>query len=261
MIRLGNARTVFLSADRTSRVVGHTAHLLLEIDEAQDVSKEKYSRDFKPMGATTNATTVLYGTAWDSTTLLEETKQTNLELERKDGIRRHFQYDWQEVAKYNPAYQNYVEKERERLGENHPLFLTQYCLQPIKGGDGFLSAAQRAQLQGEHPRHHHPQPGKMYIAGIDLAGEAEQVEDELLTSFRPKQDSTLVTIGEMTESEPPLSSFLPPGEKGLTGGEPRRFTSKGEEIIRNGTTNHECHPEGVAATEGSWDYPFADAQE
>jgi hypothetical protein len=200
MIRLGNARTVFLSADRTSRVVGHTAHLLLEIDEAQDVSKEKYSRDFKPMGATTNATTVLYGTAWDSTTLLEETKQTNLELERKDGIRRHFQYDWQEVAKYNPAYQNYVEKERERLGDNHPLFLTQYCLLPIKGGDGFLSAAQRAQLQGEHPRHHHPQPGKMYIAGIDLAGEAEQVEDELLTSFRPKQDSTLVTIGELVEN-------------------------------------------------------------
>jgi hypothetical protein len=59
----------------------------------------------------TKLTTVLYCTAWDSTTLLEETKQTNLELERKDGIRRHFQYDWQEVAKYNPAYQNYVEKE------------------------------------------------------------------------------------------------------------------------------------------------------
>jgi hypothetical protein len=270
MIRLGNARTVFLSADRTSRVVGHTAHLLLEIDEAQDVSKEKYSRDFKPMGATTNATTVLYGTAWDSTTLLEETKQTNLELERKDGIRRHFQYDWQEVAKYNPDYLNYVENERRRLGENHPLFLTQYCLLPIKGGDGFLSAAQRAQLQGEHPHHLHPQPGKMYIAGIDLAGEAEQVEDELLTNFRPKQDSTLVTIGEMTESEPPYSfnHSLPQAARGLTGLEPRRFTSKGEEIIRNGATNHDCHPEGAqrlkdigeARRPQSAPIPFADAQ-
>jgi phage terminase large subunit-like protein len=109
IIRFGNARAVFLSAEASARVVGHTAHLLLEIDEAQDVGKEKYAKEFRPMGSTTNVTTVLYGTAWDDSTLLEETKQTNLELERKDGIRRHFQYDWQEVAKYNPVYQAYVE--------------------------------------------------------------------------------------------------------------------------------------------------------
>ena len=34
------------------------------------------------MGATTNVTTVHYGTTWDDLTLLEEVKQTNLELER-----------------------------------------------------------------------------------------------------------------------------------------------------------------------------------
>ena len=92
IVRLGDARAIFLSADESSRVVGHTAHLLLEIDEAQDVGKEKYSKEFRPMASTTNATTVLYGTAWDDSTLLEETKQNNLELERKDGIRRHFRH-------------------------------------------------------------------------------------------------------------------------------------------------------------------------
>ena len=106
---MGNARTIFLSADKMANVVGNTAHLLLEIDEAQDVTKEKYTRDFKPMGSTTNVTTVLYGTTWDDSTLLEEVKQSNLELVRKDGIRRHFRYDWQEVAKYNPSYLAYVE--------------------------------------------------------------------------------------------------------------------------------------------------------
>ena len=85
IIRLGYARAIFLSAEDSPRVVGHTAHLLLEIDESQDVSKDKYSKEFKPMAATTNATTVLYGTAWDDSTLLEETKQTNLDLGRKDG--------------------------------------------------------------------------------------------------------------------------------------------------------------------------------
>ncbi|MFC1893132.1 hypothetical protein ACFLYR_03735 [Chloroflexota bacterium] len=69
VIRLGNARAVFLSADEQANVVGNTAHILLEIDESQDVSKDKYTKEFKPMGATTNATTVHYGTTWDDSTL------------------------------------------------------------------------------------------------------------------------------------------------------------------------------------------------
>ncbi len=197
VIRLGNARAIFLSADESANVVGNTAHLLLEIDESQDVSKEKYTKEFKPMGATTNVTTVHYGTTWDDSTLLEEVKQSNRELERRDGIRRHFCYDWQEVARYNPDYLSYVEGERERLGENHPLFLTQYCLQPIRGGGGFLSAQQRAQLSGNHPRKHAPTTGGVYVAGIDLAGEAEEGEDAILRSIKPRQDSTVVTIGEL----------------------------------------------------------------
>ena len=197
IIRLGDARAIFLSADESANVVGNTAHILLEIDESQDVSKEKYTKEFKPMGATTNVTTVHYGTTWDDSTLLEEVKQTNLELERKDGVRRHFRYDWQEIAKYNPDYSAYVEAERERLGENHPLFLTQYRLLPIQGGGGFLSQQQLAQLQGEHGRKHQPERGRVYVAGIDLAGEAEVEEGAYLIGLKPRQDSTVVTIGEL----------------------------------------------------------------
>src|SRR3989338_5259932 len=176
IVRLGEARAIFLSADDSSNVVGHTAHILLEIDESQDVGKEKYTKEFKPMGATTNVTTVHYGTTWDDTTLLEEVKQANLELERKDGIKRHFRYDWQEGAKYNPDYLAYVEGERARLGENHPLFLTQYRLVPVQGSGTFLSCQQRAQLQGVHSRQHQPEPDRIYVVGIDLAGEAEEAE-------------------------------------------------------------------------------------
>jgi hypothetical protein len=197
IIRLGEARQIFLSADQSSSVVGHTTDILLEIDESQDVSKEKYSKEFRPMGSATNATTVHYGTTWDDSTLLEEVKQTNLELERKDGIKRHFKYDWQEVAKYNPDYLRFVEAEKERLGSNHPLFLTQYALVPICGGGGFLNSAQRDQLQGGHSRRRHPEPGKVYVAGIDLAGEAEGVEDAGLRYLKPRQDSTVVTIAEI----------------------------------------------------------------
>ena len=197
IIRLGDARAVFLSADASASVVGATAHILLEVDESQDVSREKYSKDFRPMGASTNVTTVHYGTTWDDSTLLEEVKQTNLELEQADGLRRHFRYDWQEVAKHNDDYRRYVEAERARLGEGHPLFQTQYCLQPVRGGGGFLSPQQQAQLAGSHCRRHQRETGRAYVAGVDLAGEAEEGEDALLRAVRPRQDSTVVTIGEL----------------------------------------------------------------
>jgi hypothetical protein len=197
IIRLGSARAIFLSADESANVVGNTAHILLEIDEAQDVSKEKYTKEFKPMGATTNVTTVHYGTTWDDATLLEEVKQTNLELERQDGIKRHFRYDWQEIARHNHDYLAYVEGERERLGEDHPLFLTQYRLLPIRGGGGFLSPQQLAQMKGRHARKHRAERGKIYIAGIDIAGEAETAEGDYLSAPKLRQDSTVVTIGEL----------------------------------------------------------------
>ena len=200
MIRLGNARWIFLSADETAQVVGHTAEVLLEIDESQDVAKDKYTKEFRPMASANNTTTIHYGTTWDDTTLLEEVKQTNLELQKKDGVKRHFAFDWQEVAKHNPHYGAFVESERDRLGEDHPLFRTQYALQPIKGGGRFLSPQQLAQMLGTHPRRRRHQPGKTYIAGIDFAGQEEELEDEVLS--RPGRDSTVATIGELIYPPP-----------------------------------------------------------
>ena len=204
IVKLGEARAIFLSADESANVVGNTAHLLLEIDESQDISPDKYTKDFKPMGASTNVTIVHYGTTWDDLTLLETVKQTNLELERKDGVKRHFRYDWQEVARHNPAYAAYVEGERQRLGEDHPLFRTQYLLLPIHGGGGFFSAAQRAQAQGDHPRQRHPTPGKTYVAGIDLAGQAETPTDIMARTLQPGRDSTVITIAEVQRTSDPL---------------------------------------------------------
>lgn len=189
IIRIGRARQVFLSAEPTSNVVGHTASIILEVDEAQDVDPEKFDKDFRPMVASTNATTVYYGTPWDETSLLEQVKQQHLALERKDGIRRHFEYDWEVVAGFNPAYRAYVEAERERLGETHPLFQTQYCLRTLSGGGRLFDATQRAQLQGRHGRLSSPQPGERYVAGLDLGGEASEAGGE--------HDATVLTIARL----------------------------------------------------------------
>jgi hypothetical protein len=198
-IRLGSARQIFLSAEESSSVVGHTADILMEIDESQDVNKDKYTKEFRPMASAHNTTTVHYGTTWNDSTLLEEIKQSNLELERKDGIKRHFRYDWQEVACHNPAYLAFVENERQRLGEEHPLFRTQYALLPVRGGGGFITAQQLAQLKGKHSRQQRRRSGSLvYIAGIDFAGEIEVTEDLMLTA--PGRDATVITVAELLDN-------------------------------------------------------------
>ncbi len=170
IVQLGRAQAMFFSAEPAAHVVGATAHLALECDEAQDIDADKHDKEFAPMAATTNAVRIYYGTAWDEANLLERAKQANLEQERRDGIWRHFEYPWWVVAEHNPLYGAYVEAERARLGDSHPLFRTQYKLETIGGTAGLLTAAQRAQMQGEHPRQHRHTDGAVYVAGVDIGG-------------------------------------------------------------------------------------------
>jgi hypothetical protein len=128
---------------------------------------------------------------------LEKQAALNRDLEKSDGLRRHFQYDWQTLAGLSPAYRAFVESERLRLGEDHPLFRTQYKLESLAQQSGFLNAQQRAQMMGDHPRQHWPQEGKEYVAGVDLAGEDEEAEDAALRALKPKRDSVAATIAEV----------------------------------------------------------------
>ena len=201
IVRLGQARQVFLSAEPGARVVGNTAQMLLEIDESQDVSKEKYTKEFRPMAAAENATVVHYGTTWDESTLLEEVKQVNLEREKADGIKRHFRFDWEAVAACNPPYRAFVEAERRRLGEDHPLFRTQYRLLTVREGSGLFSPEQLALLRGTHPRQRGRDSRTTYVAGLDLAGEAM----DGVTGTR-RRDSTVLTIAAI--EFPPLDDLL-----------------------------------------------------
>ena len=198
IVAVGRARALFFSAELGAQVVGATASLLLEVDEAQDVAIGKHDKDFAPMAASTNATRVYYGTAWDDTTLLQRQIEANLSAQARDGIRRHFAYPWDRVAEFNPAYGRYVEAERARLGVDHPLFRTQYELKVITGETGFFSPAHRAQLAGHQPRREGPVDGASYIAAIDVAGGSEDGGEAVATGEREqRQDSTVILIARV----------------------------------------------------------------
>lgn len=191
---LGAAQVMFFSADPQSNVVGATADLYMEVDEAQDVQEVKYDKDFAPMRATTNAPVVFYGTAWTKDTLLAKYIRHCEDLEKVDGIKRTFIYPWHVVAEYNPAYGAFVEAQIDRLGKDHPIILTQYELKEIDQYGAFLSDAQRESLVGGYLRRRSPGGAYTYAMGIDVAGESEMGTDELLRNLAPRKDSTVITI-------------------------------------------------------------------
>jgi hypothetical protein len=176
MVRLGRARAHFHSAQPGASVVGATASILLEGDEAQDIPEDKWNRDFRPMGASTNVTTVLWGTAWTSRTLLARTVRALERLEARDGVRRVFAVPWPRVAAEVPAYGAYVRGEIDRLGSAHPLIRTQYALEEVDAEAGLFPPARQERMRGTHTPHAAPQPGADYALCVDVAGEAPEGE-------------------------------------------------------------------------------------
>lgn len=194
-VRCGRAAAHFLSAERGANVVGHTADLLLEVDEAQDVDPEKFDRDFRPMAAASDAPVVYYGTPWGSRSLLAQARAHHIALERREGTRRHFRVDWEQVAACHPPYRRYVEAERERLGERHPLFRTQYLLEEVADAGRLFDAATLAQIEGGHDRLDAPRTGERYVAGLDLAGPALDGREG-----GRDRDWTVLTIARVTRT-------------------------------------------------------------
>jgi hypothetical protein len=200
ILRYGNARIAFFSAAPRANVVGATASILLECDEAQDVVPHKWEKDFRPMGAYTNVTTVLWGTVWTSKTLLAKTARALLERERKDGVKRVFYVPWPEVARENPAYGRYVRAEIDRLGRHHPLIRTQYFLEEIDDEGGMFPESRRVQMRGDHRRRRQPEPAKRYACLIDVAGEEPEPEGDEALMAASRRDATALTVVEVDAS-------------------------------------------------------------
>jgi hypothetical protein len=201
IVEMGRARLIFFSADPSANIVGATASLLLEVDEAQDVDEDVYWRELRPMASTANATTVLYGTPWTEDNILEQQRRANIADEAVDGIRRNFEAPYTTLAATSPAYRRFVEGEIARLGERHPTIRTQYLLQPVAGAGRLFPARLLDRMRGDHSPVAVPEPDARYVMGIDLAGSVVDA-----TAGRPGrvlsgQDETVVTIAELIDTD------------------------------------------------------------
>lgn len=197
--RLGQARIFFLSGSPEANIVGATANLLLQVDEAQDIQIAKFDKDIAPMAASSNATRVFWGTAWTSRTLLARELRLARQAEQADGIRRAFVIDADSVAREVPVYGKFVADQVNRLGRSHPSVRTQYFAEEIDSEGGMFPPVRLALMQGNHAPLDTPLPGRVYAALLDLAGEDEAAAntgDALSDLQNPHRDLTALTIVE-----------------------------------------------------------------
>jgi hypothetical protein len=213
IFKVENARIYFLSGSDTANVVGATANVLLECDEAQDVGINKWDKDFAPMAASTNATRVFWGTAWTSKTLLARERREAEKNQKKDGIQRVWIMDAEDVANEVPEYGDYVTTQIAKLGRNHPMVKTQFFSEEIDAEGGMFPPERLEKMRGDHPPLSGPEPGQSYAMAIDVAGEdegavGEEIDAESLSLLEnPARDATAVTIFNLDLSTLPPDSL------------------------------------------------------
>jgi len=143
-----------------------------------------------PMGAAYNATIIKIGTSTtfkgDFYEVIQRNKKRydNAEINRKS----HYEYDCDVVARHNPKYAKYLEKERYRLGEESDEFQMSYKLKWIlkKGQFVDIDLFEKKNLETAMGRVFYDIT-KPHIVGIDVAG---------------KKDATVITVIEVDWDNP-----------------------------------------------------------
>ncbi len=203
-IRYGSTRVRCLSASPNSAIVGATADLMLEVDEAQMVPPEKFDREAAPMAASANAVQIFWGTAWDDRTLLSRESRLARLDEDRDGKHRVFCTTAAEVGKEVPEYGEFVKEQIERLGREHPAIRTQFFCEEISDLTSMFTPERVEAMKGSHAPLYQPEAGRCYVFLIDIAGSDELTPyDKRANGFSDRRDATVVTICDV---------YLPEGE-------------------------------------------------
>ena len=167
------------TAHERAKIEGRTYHIIL-IDECQDADDQVVNKSIAPMGASTNATSVYIGTpTYTKGVFYRQIQQNKREGTKRGARQNHFEADWIEVAKWNPQYKKFVEKERLRIGEDSDEFRLAYRLHWLLD-KGMFTTSDILDMLGDETMKVVPAWNKTpVVVGIDPAR---------------KQDSTIVTV-------------------------------------------------------------------
>ena len=204
----GDTQVRYLSASPNTAIVGETADLMLEVDEAQLVPPEKFDRDAAPMAASTNAAQVFWGTVWDDRTLLSRASRQALAAGAAAGRKQFFLTDAAAVGSEVPAYADFVRKQVGALGREHPTVRTQFFCEEISDLTGMFTAERCELMRGEHAPQPGPVEGHCYVFLIDIAGSDElSKKAKQSAGFSDRRDATVLTICDVAVPKGPDEGY------------------------------------------------------
>lgn len=199
------SRVKCASASKNANVEGAT-HDLLILEESQDLEDLKITKSLSPMVASTKGLQVFVGTAGTRKCTFLRAIARNKRHEIWHGGKRHFFYPADVCAKYNSDYADYVDLERERLGEDSDAFRMSYmCIFVLERGmfvtEKFLLDQRVALEVGPFSEimptdtiDAHLPPQYDVVAGIDFARDS---------------DSTVVTLMAVDWRRPLIEQMIP----------------------------------------------------
>lgn len=191
--RVGNASVEFISSGPQANVVGGTANVCLDMDEAHKVDKDKFDEDFAPMAANTSAGILLWGVADNGLDLMSFYREHNKSIGREE---LNIDLPAEVFMEVNESYAKHVEARISALGYDHPIIKTQYRLLDVSSEGNFLNSRQvRNFLSGQHERELTPRSNDRYQVLVDIAASNENNMDDVLEGNEDAQeDSTTIWI-------------------------------------------------------------------
>jgi len=181
MIRLKNAGSTItmMTANPRAKIESKSFHLVV-IDECQEADDFIVNKSISPMMAYYAGTMVKTGTPTTSKNNFYNSIQLNKRRQTGSKSRQnHFQWDHKDVAKINPDYKKFIQKEMVRIGEDSDEFQMSYCCKWLLERGMFVSSSKMDELgdtSQELIKQWHQTP---VVVGIDPAR---------------KMDSTVVTV-------------------------------------------------------------------
>lgn len=179
------------------------------VHNCQDISNYKIRKAIHPMGAAYNATLCKIGTATTFKGDFYEAIQRNKQFikDNPTAIRNHFEYDCDVVARFNPKYAKYLEREKRSLGESSDEYRMSYKLEWIISRGMFVDIQKVEKECGDEYLGRVPRDMQAtHVVGIDVGGGS--------SSNKKYADSTVITVVEVNWNEPVLMEKTTDDETG-----------------------------------------------
>ena len=192
------------SAGPQTSIEGKTYHLII-CEETQDIADYKIRKSIHPMGAATSATIIKIGTPVPKVCDFYQACERNRirSLEHTDAfLKTHFEYDYTVAQRYNPRYESYILKEKERLGYESDDFRMSYRLHWILERGLFITP-EILKEAGISRRKVLKEKGSSFTLSAGLSN-LDRSTDNLVASIDigRSSDSTIVTIAKVWWENP-----------------------------------------------------------